>query len=96
MMVEAIVLSIVGGTAGIAAAWGLCWGLPPMGVSTDMGPPVLTAPVALGTLAALGAVGCVFGPGDIRVAHRTGEHVPIAELARCAAILERAIERFCG
>ena len=44
----------------------------------------------------LGAEACVFGPGDIRVAHRTGEHVPIAELERAAAILERAIARFCA
>jgi acetylornithine deacetylase len=47
-------------------------------------------------LAAMGAEGCVFGPGDIRVAHRTGEHVEIAQLERCAAILERAVARFCG
>lgn len=46
-------------------------------------------------LVALGAESCIFGPGDIRVAHRTGEHVPIAELERCAAILETAIGRFC-
>src|SRR5512146_513318 len=44
----------------------------------------------------LGAEGCVFGPGDIKVAHRTGEHVAVAELERAAAILARAIERFCG
>jgi len=43
----------------------------------------------------MGAEACVFGPGDIRVAHRTGEHVEIAELERAAAILTRAIERFC-
>ena len=47
-------------------------------------------------LAAMGAEGCVFGPGDIRVAHRTGEFVQVAELERCAAILERAVERFCS
>ena len=47
-------------------------------------------------LAAMGAEGCVFGPGDIRVAHRTGEHVEIAQLERCGAILERAIARFCA
>jgi len=47
-------------------------------------------------LLALGAETCVFGPGDIRVAHRTGEHVEVRELVRCAAILERAIARFCG
>ncbi|GEJ55710.1 acetylornithine deacetylase [Anaeromyxobacter diazotrophicus] len=47
-------------------------------------------------LIALGAEGCVFGPGDIRVAHRTGEHVPVAELERCTEILTRAIGRFCA
>jgi acetylornithine deacetylase len=46
-------------------------------------------------IAALGAEACVFGPGDIRVAHRTGEHVPIAELERATAILESAIATFC-
>ena len=44
----------------------------------------------------MGAEACVFGPGDIRVAHRTGEYVEVAELERAAAILEAAIERFCG
>jgi acetylornithine deacetylase len=44
----------------------------------------------------LGAEACVFGPGDIRVAHRTGEHVGLADVEKAAAILERAIERFCG
>ncbi|HTN50778.1 MAG TPA: acetylornithine deacetylase [Anaeromyxobacter sp.] len=44
----------------------------------------------------IGAEACVFGPGDIRVAHRTGEHVLVAELERAAAILARAIERFCA
>ncbi len=44
----------------------------------------------------LGAEACVFGPGDIRVAHRTGEYVEMAELERAAQILERVIERFCG
>ncbi len=44
----------------------------------------------------MGAEACVFGAGDIRVAHRTGEHVAVAELERAAEILERAIGRFCG
>ncbi len=47
-------------------------------------------------LAELGADAVVFGPGDIRVAHRTGEFVPAAELRACAQILRRAVERFCG
>ena len=55
--------------------------------------------VAFGTEApsmiALGAEAVVFGPGDIRVAHRTGEFVPAAELAKCVEILRQSIERFC-
>ena len=35
-------------------------------------------------LAALGAVPVVFGPGDITVAHQTGEYVPVTELQRAA------------
>lgn len=56
--------------------------------------------VAFGTEApsmiALGAEAVVFGPGDIRVAHRTGEFVPVAELNRCVAVLSSAVETFCG
>ncbi len=44
----------------------------------------------------MGAEACVFGPGDIRVAHRTGEFVDVEELTRAASIYARAIERFCG
>ena len=45
-------------------------------------------------LAALGAEACVFGPGDIRVAHRTSEFVPLAELHTAVDILAAAIDRF--
>ena len=55
--------------------------------------------VAFGTEApqmiALGAEAVVFGPGDIRVAHRTGEFVQKSELERCVTILKRAVERLC-
>src|SRR6266850_732828 len=55
--------------------------------------------VAFGTEApsmiALGAQAVVFGPGDIRVAHRTGEFVPADQLNDCVRILRQAIERFC-
>lgn len=47
-------------------------------------------------LTALGAEAVVFGPGDIRVAHQTGEYVPIEDLVRCEAVLAQAIARFCG
>ncbi|MBA3766198.1 MAG: acetylornithine deacetylase [Acidobacteria bacterium] len=55
--------------------------------------------IAFGTEApqmiGLGAQAVVFGPGDIRVAHRTGEFVPVEELHASVAILKRAIEHFC-
>lgn len=47
-------------------------------------------------LTALGAEAVVFGPGNIQVAHRTGEFVPIEELVRCEAILEEALQHFAG
>ena len=55
--------------------------------------------VAFGTEAPsmieLGAEAVVFGPGDIRVAHRTGEFVPVDQLNKCVHVLEQAIEHFC-
>ena len=55
--------------------------------------------IAFGTEApsmiALGAEAVVFGPGNIRVAHRTGEFVPVDELNDCVGILSKAIEHFC-
>ena len=55
--------------------------------------------VAFGTeapsLLDLGADAVVFGPSDIRVAHRTGEFVPIEQLNECVRILQQSIERFC-
>ncbi len=55
--------------------------------------------VAFGTEAPqmkqLGAEPVVFGPGDIRVAHRTGEFVPVGELRQCVSVLQRMIEQFC-
>lgn len=55
--------------------------------------------VAFGTeapqMTALGAQAVVLGPGDIRVAHRTGEHVAIEELQMCVKIITKAIEHFC-
>ncbi|HZE73153.1 MAG TPA: acetylornithine deacetylase [Pyrinomonadaceae bacterium] len=55
--------------------------------------------VAFGTEAAqltqLGAEAVVLGPGDIRVAHRTGEYVPTRELEGCVEVLRQAIEQIC-
>ncbi|MBM7119072.1 acetylornithine deacetylase [Archangium primigenium] len=47
-------------------------------------------------LTELGAQAVVFGPGDIRVAHQTGEFVPVEDLVRCESYLTRAIAHFCG
>jgi acetylornithine deacetylase len=58
------------------------------------------ATVAFGTeapqMTQLGAEAVVFGPGNIQVAHQTGEFVPVDELRTCEEILEQAIVRFCG
>jgi acetylornithine deacetylase len=43
----------------------------------------------------LGAEAVILGPGNIRVAHRTDEFVPVAELCECVKILARAIDYFC-
>ncbi|HKC65299.1 MAG TPA: acetylornithine deacetylase, partial [Pyrinomonadaceae bacterium] len=43
----------------------------------------------------LGAEAVVLGPGNIRVAHRTDEFVPVTELEECVRILRSAIEHFC-
>lgn len=55
--------------------------------------------IAFGTeapqMAEMGAEAVVFGPGNIRVAHRTNEFVPIEELRECVQVLSRAIEHFC-
>jgi acetylornithine deacetylase len=56
--------------------------------------------IAFGTegpqMAELGAQAVVLGPGDIRVAHRTGEFVPADELRGCVEILARAVRHFCA
>jgi acetylornithine deacetylase len=64
----------------------------------ETGKPSQTIPFGteLPQMTALGAEGVVFGPGDIREAHKTGEFVPAAELDQAAAILTRAINHFCG
>lgn len=37
----------------------------------------------------------VFGPGDMTVAHRTGENVPVAQLHECVKHLKSIIDRLC-
>lgn len=51
----------------------------------------------MGKLATLGRTpGVLFGPGDIRLAHRPDEHVEVAELVAVARSLAVAALRFCG
>lgn len=55
--------------------------------------------VSFGTEAAhLGAHAetVVFGPGDMTVAHKSGEFVPVVQLEECVAYLETVIRHFCG
>jgi acetylornithine deacetylase len=67
-------------------------------LEAESGNPSTTVPFGteLPEVIGMGAEACVFGPGDIKVAHRTGEFVEILELERAAEILARAIQRFCG
>jgi acetylornithine deacetylase len=37
----------------------------------------------------------VFGPGDMTVAHKSGEFVPVADLDRCTTCLRTAVRRVC-
>ena len=67
-------------------------------IENESGHPAETIPFGteLPQVTALGAEACVFGPGDIRVAHRTGEFVPLEDLRVAEGILATAIRRFCG
>jgi acetylornithine deacetylase len=47
-------------------------------------------------LASLTSEAIVFGPGDMTVAHKTGEFVPIEELRQCVTYLVAAIEQLCS
>jgi acetylornithine deacetylase len=49
-----------------------------------------------GWLQRMGMECVLFGPGSIRVAHKPDEHVPLAELARAAEVLDRLVERWCA
>ena len=59
-----------------------------------------SATVPFGTEAAhlawLTSEAIVFGPGDMTVAHKSGEFVPVEELRQCVAYLVAAIEQLYG
>lgn len=65
-------------------------------LEAETGHEAITIPFGteLPQLTELGAQGCVCGPGDIRVAHRTGEFVPEADLAAATRLYRRAVEAF--
>jgi acetylornithine deacetylase len=48
-----------------------------------------------GNLARLGMQPLVFGPGDINVAHKADEFVPVAELHRAVDVIEAVVRRHC-
>ena len=56
------------------------------------------ATVSFGTEAAHlpGEETVVFGPGDMTVAHKSGEFVPLRELRMCVNHLRAAIQTICG
>lgn len=49
-----------------------------------------------GWLSRIGLECVVWGPGAIEVAHKPNEFIPVDQFLRAGAILDRAIERWCG
>jgi acetylornithine deacetylase len=45
---------------------------------------------------ALTSEAVVFGPGNMTVAHKTGEYVQMSELSECTAYLGAVIEKLCA
>ena len=43
----------------------------------------------------MGAEVAVWGPGDMRVAHRTGEYVPKTEFLHSIKLLQQVVDRLC-
>jgi acetylornithine deacetylase len=48
-----------------------------------------------GWLQTLGMECAVFGPGNIEVAHRPNESMPMHEFGKCGTMLQQAIDEFC-
>lgn len=66
-----------------------------LGELTGRAPGTIPFGTELPYLVGLGAEAVVFGPGDIRVAHQTGEYVPQDELEEAGRVYRQVIERFC-
>lgn len=47
-------------------------------------------------LVSKGIPACLFGPGDIRLAHSADEYVPVKEVEKGSLIFEETIRNFCG
>ncbi len=47
-------------------------------------------------LSAMTSEAIVFGPGDMTVAHKSGEFVAVKDLEKCVGYLRELIGRLCG
>jgi acetylornithine deacetylase len=56
----------------------------------------MTAWTDAALLNAAGIPAICFGPGDIRLAHAAEEYVPVGEIERATAVLERLARQWCG
>ncbi len=43
----------------------------------------------------LGTECVLYGPGDIGVAHKPNEFLPVSEFVQCANVIARLVQRFC-
>jgi len=69
-LLETLVLTAIGGIAGLAISFGLCSIFPKFGLTVYIGDPVVSPPVALLTTAILGSVGLLAGYFPARDASR--------------------------
>jgi ABC-type antimicrobial peptide transport system permease subunit len=70
LMVETLLLTVIGGAVGLLISAGLCRLVPLMGMSKEIGTPVISASVGGLTAGLLGAVGFLAGWFPARAAAR--------------------------
>jgi acetylornithine deacetylase len=63
---------------------------------TGHGPTTVSFGTEAAHLSGMTSEAIVFGPGDMTVAHRSGEFVPVKDLNQCVGYLVELIKRFCG